>query len=83
MTEREKIITLAVETGIAIQDDKLAAICEPPTWNQMEAFYHAAQKEAFEQSAQVLDNGYFLTDTSPEKKWAEQVAYKIRQLIKE
>jgi hypothetical protein len=80
VTEREKITRLAKESGFVSLDIEYIVDTVYPMF---EAFYHKAQREAFEQTAKILDNGHFLTDTSPEKKWAEQVAAAIRQLIKE
>lgn len=83
MTEREKIIQSAVEIGIAIQDDNLAAICEPPTWNQMEAFYHKVQREILERAAKVADANCEDEPYGHAKFRCVNIADEIRQLIKE
>lgn len=76
MTEREKIMNLAKECGLAgfLVNDYSRVMHE-----SLEAFYHAAQKEAFEQAAKVC-----------EKKWRKEDSFDshanaqaIRQLIKE
>ena len=78
--ELEKIIQLAKKCGAFAYINAATGF---ESMEDIETFYHAAQAEAFEAAAQVLDNGYFLTETSPEKKWAECVAYKIREMAKE
>lgn len=111
MTERDRIIAMAVECGAhgslpgrvvmhfeqveafyyAVRREALSNVkVNIPTATMEQEFsnyhrlgYDKGRKEAFEQAAKILDNGHFLTDTSPEKKWAEQVAKAIRQLIKE
>ena len=49
MTDREKIISLAIECGLAVDG---SLVIEP---TKLKAFYHAAQKEEFERAALACD----------------------------
>jgi len=68
---REKIIQLARECGI---ED----LCSPPITSldtKLEAFYHAAQAEAFKAAAELCSNNFDMT--------GHYLAYRIREMVKE
>jgi len=71
MSEREKIIALAKECGFGNAD-----VCEGMFYTIFEAFYHAAQREAFEQAAKLVDARY-----DEYEPW--MCGDDVRQLIKE
>jgi excinuclease UvrABC nuclease subunit len=61
MTDREKIIEMAKKCGIL---KRLTPLGTDEVWgnvSNLEAFYHAAQAEAFEQAAAVCEEGTALT----------------------
>ena len=78
MTEREKIIELARECGI-----KNRGFPKSEVWgyeHNIEAFYHAAQADAFDQAAKLCDEQQ-LEPECPER--TSYCANAIRQLGKE
>lgn len=75
MTDREKIISLARSCGFVSLDIEIIADTAYP---YLEAFYHAAQKEALERAVKVCE-----TEGIGTKYQGDVYAIAIRQLIKE
>lgn len=80
-TEREKIISLADDAGFSTIDDEYGGIQVTDSGNKwiterLVAFYHKAQREAFEQAAKLIDERF--DECEP---WI--CGDDIRQLIKE
>ncbi len=75
-TEREKIIALAQLSGICLYGDFLTAIVSR---DDIEAFYRAAQAEAFESDAKLCDEN--ACDYT--REGAEVCATAIREMAKD